>query len=300
MGARAGHRGVRDRPRPAVGHGLRGRRRGGGDLDRRGGRAPDRIVRRGRLDGEGQLANYWRTHAAGPGGPCSEIFVDRGAQYGPEGGPDVDEDRFMEIWNLVFMQDQVDADLEIVGELPAKNIDTGSSLERVATLLQGEDNVFETDAVPSAARGGRVAVGQAARRGRARRRLAQGDRRARPRDHVPDRRRGAAVERRARLHPAPDAPPRGHALAPARDRGAGPGAVDPPDDRALGRRLSRAAGERGVRPAGRDVGGGAVRGDAPPGTPALRTGRDAERGAQGRCRATTRSSCPTRSGSRCS
>ncbi len=99
-------------------------------------------MRRGRLDDEGQLANYWHTHAAGPGGPCSEIFVDRGAKYGPDGGPDVDEERFMEIWNLVFIQDQVDANLEIVGELPAKNIDTGSSLERVATLLQGEDNVF--------------------------------------------------------------------------------------------------------------------------------------------------------------
>ncbi len=108
--------------------------------------APERIVRRGRLDSEGQLANYWHTHAAGPGGPCSEIFVDRGAGYGLDGGPDVDEDRFMEIWNLVFIQDQVDANLEIVGELPAKNIDTGSSLERVATLLQGKDNYFETDA----------------------------------------------------------------------------------------------------------------------------------------------------------
>jgi alanyl-tRNA synthetase len=106
---------------------------------------PERIVRRGRVDELGELANYWHTHTAGPGGPCSEIFVDRGDRYGPPGGPDVDEDRFMEIWNLVFIQDQVDADLAIVGELPAKNIDTGSSLERVATLLQGVDNVFETD-----------------------------------------------------------------------------------------------------------------------------------------------------------
>ncbi|MEA2520478.1 MAG: alanyl-tRNA synthetase, partial [Actinomycetota bacterium] len=104
-----------------------------------------RIVRRGRLDEEGELANYWHTHAAGPGGPCSEIFVDRGVQYGPDGGPDVDEDRFMEIWNLVFMQDQVDADLQITGELPEKNIDTGSSLERLATVLQDKANVFETD-----------------------------------------------------------------------------------------------------------------------------------------------------------
>ena len=69
----------------------------------------------------------------------------------------------MEIWNLVFIQDQVDADLKIVGELPAKNIDTGSSLERVATLLQGVDNVLRDGPVRPAARGGRVALGQAAR-----------------------------------------------------------------------------------------------------------------------------------------
>ena len=99
----------------------------------------ERIVRRGKAD------NYWSTHTAGPGGPCSEIFVDRGPKYGPEGGPAVDEERFMEIWNLVFMQDEVDADEHVLGELPAKNIDTGSSLERVATVLQDVDNLFETD-----------------------------------------------------------------------------------------------------------------------------------------------------------
>jgi alanyl-tRNA synthetase len=107
--------------------------------------SPRRIVRRGRVDAQGELANYWHTHAAGPGGPCSEIFVDRGERYGPDGGPDVDEERFMEIWNLVFIQDQVDAELRIVGELPAKNIDTGACLERVAMLLQDVENVFETD-----------------------------------------------------------------------------------------------------------------------------------------------------------
>jgi alanyl-tRNA synthetase len=106
---------------------------------------PERIVRRGFVDANGELANYWHTHTAGPGGPCSEIFVDRGPKYGPEGGPDVDEERFMEIWNLVFIQDDVDHDLRIVGPLPAKNVDTGSSLERVAMLLQGVENVFETD-----------------------------------------------------------------------------------------------------------------------------------------------------------
>jgi alanyl-tRNA synthetase len=109
------------------------------------GLVPDRIVRRGFVDANGELANYWHTHTAGPGGPCSEIFVDRGPKYGPDGGPDVDEERFMEIWNLVFIQDQVDDELKVVGRLPAKNVDTGSSLERVAMLLQGVENVFETD-----------------------------------------------------------------------------------------------------------------------------------------------------------
>jgi len=99
----------------------------------------ERIVRRGKAD------NYWWTHAAGPAGPCSEIFVDRGARYGAEGGPDADEDRHMEIWNHVFMQDLVDEHETVLDELPAKNIDTGASVERVATVLQDVDNVFETD-----------------------------------------------------------------------------------------------------------------------------------------------------------
>ena len=99
----------------------------------------ERIVRRGKAD------NYWWTHAAGPAGPCSEIFVDRGSKFGPEGGPEVDEDRYMEIWNHVFMQDEVDDRANVLGELPAKNIDTGSSVERVAVVLQDVANVFETD-----------------------------------------------------------------------------------------------------------------------------------------------------------
>ena len=105
----------------------------------------ERIVTRGAVDAEGEPANYWWTHAAGPAGPCSEIFVDRGPAYGPDGGPDVDEERFMEIWNLVFMQDQVDGERTVVAPLPGRNVDTGSSLERVATVLQGVDDVFQTD-----------------------------------------------------------------------------------------------------------------------------------------------------------
>ena len=99
----------------------------------------DRLVRRGKAD------NFWWTHAAGPAGPCSEIFVDRGPAFGPEGGPAVDEDRFMEIWNHVFMQDEVDAHADVLADLPAKNIDTGASVERLAVALQGAANFFETD-----------------------------------------------------------------------------------------------------------------------------------------------------------
>jgi len=104
-----------------------------------------RIVKRGKFDEDGEFANFWSTHAPGPCGPCSEIFVDRGRRFGPDGGPEVDEERFMEIWNLVFIQDETDDGVNVVGELPAKNVDTGSGLERVATVLQDVDSVFETD-----------------------------------------------------------------------------------------------------------------------------------------------------------
>jgi alanyl-tRNA synthetase len=100
-----------------------------------------RIQRRGRED------NFWDMGVAGPCGPSSEIYIDRGPHYGREGGPIADEERYLEIWNLVFMQNLRDEkeDYNIVGELPKKNIDTGMGLERVAVLLQGVDNVFETD-----------------------------------------------------------------------------------------------------------------------------------------------------------
>ncbi|MFL6048057.1 MAG: alanine--tRNA ligase [Propionibacteriaceae bacterium] len=107
---------------------------------------PERIQRRGLLD------NYWHMGIPGPGGPCSEIYVDRGPEYGPDGGPIVDEDRFLEIWNLVFMQEELSAvrkkdDFDVARPLPRKNIDTGMGLERVAFLLQGVDNLYEIDQV---------------------------------------------------------------------------------------------------------------------------------------------------------
>ncbi|MFT4088677.1 MAG: alanine--tRNA ligase, partial [Gordonia sp. (in: high G+C Gram-positive bacteria)] len=104
----------------------------------------ERIQRRGLKD------NYWSMGVPGPCGPCSEIFYDRGPAYGVEGGPEADEDRYIEIWNLVFMQNERGRgigkeEFEILGELPKKNIDTGMGVERVAFLLQGVDNVYETD-----------------------------------------------------------------------------------------------------------------------------------------------------------
>ena len=106
----------------------------------------ERIQKRGMAD------NYWSTGQRGPAGPCSEIYFDRGPAYGIEGGPEADEDRYIEIWNLVFMQyERADGGtkdhFEILGELPKKNIDTGMGLERVAFLLQGVENIYEIDQV---------------------------------------------------------------------------------------------------------------------------------------------------------
>src|SRR5215468_11230901 len=104
----------------------------------------DRIQRRGLAD------NYWHMGVPGPGGPCSEIYYDRGAEYGRDGGPEADEDRYLEVWNLVFMQDVLSAvrakdDFDIEGPLPFTNVDTGMGLERMASILQGVDNLYEID-----------------------------------------------------------------------------------------------------------------------------------------------------------
>ncbi|OAA25900.1 alanyl-tRNA synthetase [Frankia sp. EI5c] len=103
----------------------------------------ERIQRRGKKD------NFWSMGVPGPCGPCSEIYFDRGPEYGREGGPEADEDRYLEIWNLVFMQyargEGSEYGYEIVGDLPARNIDTGMGLERMATILQGVENLYEID-----------------------------------------------------------------------------------------------------------------------------------------------------------
>jgi len=96
--------------------------------------------------------NYWHMGVPGPGGPCSEIYIDRGPQFGPDGGPEADEDRFLEIWNLVFQTEDLSAvrakdDFDVRAKLPSRNIDTGNGLERTAYLLQGVDNLYEIDQV---------------------------------------------------------------------------------------------------------------------------------------------------------
>jgi alanyl-tRNA synthetase len=89
--------------------------------------------------------NFWQMGVAGPAGPSSELFYDRGSEFGQDGGPVVDEERFMEFWNLVFMQYVQDEPYHVIGDLPAKSIDTGAGLERIAVLRQGVANAFETD-----------------------------------------------------------------------------------------------------------------------------------------------------------
>jgi alanyl-tRNA synthetase len=103
-----------------------------------------RIQRRGMAD------NFWSMGVPGPCGPCSEIYYDRGPDYGLDGGPVVDEDRYLEVWNLVFMQylrgeGAGKEGWPILGDLPARNIDTGMGLERMAAILQGVDNIYEID-----------------------------------------------------------------------------------------------------------------------------------------------------------
>ena len=104
----------------------------------------ERIQRRDMAD------NFWSMGVPGPCGPCSEIYFDRGPAYGRDGGPIADENRYLEIWNLVFMQNERGAgggkdSYPILGELPAKSIDTGLGLERTAALLQGVENIYEID-----------------------------------------------------------------------------------------------------------------------------------------------------------
>ena len=107
-------------------------------------------IPRERIQHRDMADNFWSMGVPGPCGPCSEIYYDRGPAYGKEGGPIADENRYLEVWNLVFMQNERGAGggkegYPILGELPAKSIDTGLGLERTAALLQGVENIYEID-----------------------------------------------------------------------------------------------------------------------------------------------------------
>ena len=166
------HRGVRHRSRPALGHGLRPGRRVGGGVGRPRGISPERIVRRGQLDADGELANYWHTHTAGPGGPvlgdlrrprCSvrprgRSRRRRGTVHGdlePGLHPGAGRCRT----------------LEVVGPLPGKNVDTGSSPRTGRDGLAGRRQRVRDRPVPPHPGGGGAPVRQAARRGPPGRRL---------------------------------------------------------------------------------------------------------------------------------
>src|ERR1044072_2280147 len=106
----------------------------------------ERIVRLGKKE------NFWSMGVPGPCGPCSEILIDRGPEYGGEGDVEGAGDRYLEFWNLVFMQFERGegtgkVDFPILGDLPAKSIDTGMGLERVAYLLQDKENLYEIDEI---------------------------------------------------------------------------------------------------------------------------------------------------------
>ena len=102
-------------------------------------------VPRARIQALGESENFWKAGPTGPCGPNTELYLDRGPQFGPDGGPAVGGDRFLEYWNLVFMQYERAADGEL-SPLPAKNIDTGAGLERIAAIMQDAPSVYETDA----------------------------------------------------------------------------------------------------------------------------------------------------------
>ena len=209
----------------------------------------ERIVRLGRKE------NYWSMGVPGPGGPCSEILYDRGPAYGPDGEfattsrtemPVKLEDRYLEIWNLVFMQDELSAvrckeDFDIVGSLPKKNIDTGMGLERVAFLLQGKQNMYEIDVmfpvIEKAAGADRTPL----RRRPRRRRAVPGRRRPHPLVDDAHRRRRHAGQRRPRLRAAAPAAPRRALDAPARLRGPRAARADAGEPRQDGGDLRRAA-----------------------------------------------------------
>ncbi len=173
----------------------------------------DRVVRCG-------SDNFWQMGDTGPCGPCSEIHFDRGPGFAGDAVPNGEGDRVMEIWNLVFMQYDRDAN-GTMKPLPRPSIDTGMGLERVASILQGVDSNYEIDLFRPifAAIWKKAGVEPGAARGNRQPHRLPGDRRPHPRRHLHDLRRRGALQRRPRLRPAQDHPPGPALRAQARHRG---------------------------------------------------------------------------------
>ena len=218
----------------------------------------DKIVRIGDKPGGGS-DNFWQMGDTGPCGPCTEIFFDHGAHIpgGPPGSPDADGDRWVEIWNLVFMQFDRSADGKLT-PLPKPSVDTGAGLERVSAVMQGVTNNYDIDIFVDLIR----EAAQAARHHRTHEPKPARDRGSHPRLQLPHRRRRGAVERRPRLRAAPHRAAR-HASRPQvrqepdvlQRAGAHAGQGD-------GRGLPRAGREAGARARGAAQGRRAVRAHA--------------------------------------
>ncbi len=152
--------------------------------------------------------NFWQAGPTGPCGPCSELYLDRGLEFGkPDDLPGGDNERFLEYWNLVFMQFDQNP-VNTLTPLPAKNIDTGLGLNRLASILQDKPSVFETDQFCAADRAGGGAERPALRAGLSHRPGAAPACRPLAGDDVPDRRRRRAIQRGSRVRAAPDHAPR--------------------------------------------------------------------------------------------
>ena len=152
--------------------------------------------------------NFWQAGPTGPCGPCSELYLDRGLAFGkPDDLPGGENERFLEYWNLVFMQFDQNP-VNTLTPLPAKNIDTGLGLNRLAAILQNKDTVFETDQFAPLIELGEELSGRRYGEELRDRPRAADPRRPLPRDDVPDRRRRRPVQRGPRIRAAPDHAPR--------------------------------------------------------------------------------------------
>ncbi len=236
----------------------------------------------------------------GPCGPCSEVFYDYGPEMGRDGGPkDGSEERFVEIWNLVFMQFDQAADGTRT-PLPKPSIDTGAGLERVAAVLQGVYSVWDTDLLRGLIETASSVTGKASRPRRAHRREPADPGRARPVvGHARERRR-VPLERGPRLRAAPHHPPGGAPRLPARHRAARAPQAGGRGHRRDDAGLPRAGRQPRLHRGRRHARGGALPPDAAqrPGHPRPRAGR--ARPGRGPARGPRPSSCTTPTASRSS